>query len=279
MKPARQLERRLRTLNTLHEAVSAMKSLSAHHFRLCRNALAPARAYRTQVERAALEAGLHQPPPAPSATGLLVVASDLGLCADYNARLRALLLRERAAAPPGPTYCIGRRAHAGLARAGVEVTRLYPSPASLDGVSSTLLSLAQDLLDDHVRGAFGPLYVVSARFEGVGRFEAVRTQVLPIAPAGAQSPLRPTAYQSERHLFAVAVRELLYITLYELLLDALAAEHGMRLLASESARNWLQKSAGGVQRQLAASRREATTQEVLDIVAAPARLRTREGRG
>jgi hypothetical protein len=41
----------------------------------------------------------------------------------------------------------------------------------------------------------------------------------------------------------------------------------MRLLAAESARQWLDETAETTRRQLASSRREATTQEVLDIVA------------
>jgi F0F1-type ATP synthase gamma subunit len=63
------------------------------------------------------------------------------------------------------------------------------------------------------------------------------------------------------------VREFLYTTLHELLLDSLASEHGMRLLATESARQWLDEASASIRRDLAASHREATTQEVLDIIA------------
>jgi F0F1-type ATP synthase gamma subunit len=63
------------------------------------------------------------------------------------------------------------------------------------------------------------------------------------------------------------VREFLYTTLYEILLDALASEYGMRRLATDSARQWLAAATAATRRQLVASRREATTQEVLDIVA------------
>jgi len=51
------------------------------------------------------------------------------------------------------------------------------------------------------------------------------------------------------------------------LLDSLASEHGMRLLAAESARQWIDETKDSVHRQLTACRREAATQEVLDIVA------------
>jgi ATP synthase len=89
----------------------------------------------------------------------------------------------------------------------------------------------------------------------------------PSSPPPPTKPLRPTPYQSGEHLVSVAVREFLYTTLYEILLDSLASEHGMRLLAAESARQWLDETAETTHRQLASSRREATTQEVLDIVA------------
>jgi F0F1-type ATP synthase gamma subunit len=54
--------------------------------------------------------------------------------------------------------------------------------------------------------------------------------------------------------------------LYEILLDALASEHGMRLIAAESARQWIDDTRTTLRRQLAAIHREATTQEVLDLV-------------
>ncbi len=64
----------------------------------------------------------------------------------------------------------------------------------------------------------------------------------------------------------MAVREFLYITLYEILLDALAAEHGMRLMAAESALEWLDNTGTTTARRLANARGEAATQELLDII-------------
>jgi F0F1-type ATP synthase gamma subunit len=53
----------------------------------------------------------------------------------------------------------------------------------------------------------------------------------------------------------------------EVLLDALAAEHGMRLMAAESALEWLDNTATVTSRRLASTRSEVATQELLDIVA------------
>jgi F-type H+-transporting ATPase subunit gamma len=266
------LRRRLHTLRTLHDAVSAMRSLSAHHLRVVRQALRPAREYRAEIERAVAEIGIHQPAPPTSAPfGLLVVASDLGLCGDYNSRMARQSIEANHAVREerrlGPIYSVGRRVRPALAREGMLPERLYDAPASLDGLSRILLQLAQDLLEDYVAGKIGGLYVASARFEGIGRFTPAHTRVLPIEPVEPATPMRPSPFVVTDHLAAVAVREFLYISLYEVLLDALAAEHGMRLMAAEAALQWIETMTVQTSRRLSASRSETATQELLDIVA------------
>ncbi len=267
MKREQQLQQRLRTLHTLDEALSAMKALSAHHFLKCREILPAAREYRTVLERAACGAAILRGPQSAAPPALLLVVSDLGLCGPYNDRLVEALLSERKQQGEGPFYCVGRRSRAALERAGLTPTRLYEVPASAEGLPTLLLDLARDLLADYGAQRVGSLAVVSARFDGAGRFSPLVTRVLPVTLPAADEPLRPTGYESPEHLSLVAVRELLYTTLYELMLDAIAAEHGMRLVAVESALEWLEKMTELVQRRLRAFRREATTQEVLDIVA------------
>jgi F-type H+-transporting ATPase subunit gamma len=252
-----------------------MRSLSAHHFRLSRKALPAARAYRHEIEIALGEIGIRHEMNLTAPTGLLLIVSDLGLCGDYNTCLVHTLVQEHQRQGEGPLYCIGRRPRAILARFNIKPQRLYKAPTSIDGLPSLLLQIAQDMLDDFARQVIGSLFVVSARFEGAGRFSPVVTRVLPISPSLSAEPLRPTNYQSHHHLTAVAVREFLYTTLHELMLDSLASEHGMRLLAAELARRWLDETSETVRCQLSATRREATTQEVLDIVAGS---RPRRGR-
>jgi F0F1-type ATP synthase gamma subunit len=67
-------------------------------------------------------------------------------------------------------------------------------------------------------------------------------------------------------LISVALREFLYIVLFQILLDTLAAEHSTRLVATGSAAEWLKIRITETRRQLATSRRETSTQELLDIV-------------
>ncbi len=267
MKRAHSVRRRLRSLDMLSEAVAAMKSLSAHHFRSARAALPAARAYRQGMDAALAVIGLHQRHGPGESTAILMIAADLGLCGGYNAQLTAAALENHERLKATSVYCVGHRPRSLLKRAGVPIDRDYSAPTSVSGLTELLLRLAEDLLTDYLRGTFGELHVVSAQFEGVGKFTPTCTCLLPIAPPTSTSSMKPSCYVTPNHLVAIAVREYLYVRLFQAALDSLASEHGARLVATESAGQWLSEKSTAARRQLASIRREASTQEVLDIAA------------
>lgn len=266
MKRQQFLQHRLQTLSALHDAVGAMRSLSAHHFRRARQALMAARSYRDEMNAVIADIGLHQSLHVGFPAGLLVIASDLGLCGDYNSKISQLAVAEAQGHDARTVYSVGRRARAVLAKHSLVPVRTYDAPASLEGLTQLLMGLAQDVLEDYATLQIGSLHVISASFQGVGHFTPLSAQVLPIEPLAAAVPRRRSPYIESSHLTTVAVREFLYITLYEILLDALAAEHGMRLMAAESALEWLESTAATTSRCLANARGETSTQELLDIV-------------
>ena len=271
------LRRKLDSLSMLGEAITAMKSLSAHHLRTARTELAAARAYRDGVDQVIAAAGIAQIAPRDGAPAVLLLAADLGLCDGYNARLVEAALEQHRMLSAGPFYCVGRRPLTTLRRANVPVARAYPAVASVSGVTRLLLTLADDVLGDYLSGAFSSLHLVSARFDGVGAFTARTTRLLPIAATRTDQRPFTTPYASAQQLGEVAVREYLYSTLYELLLDALAAEHGMRLVSTQSAEEWLETRVKDLRRQLASARRESSTQEVLDVAGGARQRRQRVG--
>ncbi|HEX4996774.1 MAG TPA: F0F1 ATP synthase subunit gamma [Terriglobia bacterium] len=267
MKREQVLRRRLRSEETLSEAVTAMKSLSAHHFRMARRAVQPAREYRQGVDRA-IDALAFSLPVAPAGVpAVLAVTADRGLCGSYTAQVTRKVIEESARYGFGKTFCIGRRGVAHLSRGGLTVSQVYPAPASLSGVTRLLLDAGGHLMREYLEGEISSVDVVYARFGGVGNFNPVSVRVLPVTSAGRGGPERISDYVSPGHVAAVALRELLHCTLYEILIDALASEHGARLAATEAAQEWLDDRMTATRRQLAAVHREASTQEVLDIAA------------
>lgn len=279
MSEERALRSRLRTLATLHEAVGALRSLSAHHFRAARAALPAARGYRDAVEGTL---GVLRDAPAAAtaaAPGLIVVGADLGLCGDYSARIAAEAAAARREIGPGRVYCVGRRIQRPLENAGIALDRRYPAPVSAAGLAPVLIPLVNDVVADRRNGMVGDVVLVSARFAGAGRFSPVRSRILPVAAPPGAVTLAPSPYVRPAHLAAVLMREFLYVSLFESLLDALAAEHGKRLMSAESAWSWLGKRIAATASRLGALRRETTTQEVLEVASGARRLRAAAQRG
>lgn len=279
MSRERVLRRRLRTLGTLEEAVGALRSLSAQHFRAARAPLAAVRAYRSEVERFL---GVLDTPSVVSTragpTGIVLVAADLGLVGDYTLRLVREALALRSEVEPGPLVCLGHRALSPLAKAGVQPEAVQPAPTSVAGLTAVLLPLVDTLLSLLAEGRLGALWLVAARFGGAGEYTPVRVPLLPVSAPQGLPTLASSPYSAGAHLRTVVVREYLYASLYETLLEALASEHGKRLVTAESARSWLDERMNATRRLAAAIRRETSTQEVLEVVvAARAAQRATEG--
>ena len=282
MKREKSLRRRLAGLRLLNDAVGALKSLASVHFQSARKTLTEARTYRAGVETLLPVLRPVGRPRTSAPPGLLLVASDIGLCGDYNIRLAAAAAEAASGAASNAAarnaaarnanaerpvvYCVGRRGRNALVRAGLEPRREYAMPTGVAGLTTLVLKLAGDLLDDYRAGRISGLQMISARFEGAGRFSPVRSDVLP-PPASGADPPPISSYVDPGRLAVVVVREFVYIVLYQALLDALAAEHGMRLVAVESAGGWLDERIGQVRRELSAVRRERATQEVIEITA------------
>jgi F-type H+-transporting ATPase subunit gamma len=263
MKREADLRRRLHSLSLLGEAVGAMKSLSAHHFREARRAVEPARVYREGVERMLDWCGVATTPGTGGA-GLLVIGGELGLCGAYNARVADVAMERRVALGDGPTVCVGRRAATLLQRRELTLQATYSGPTSVRGITAVLLRLAEHVLVTYVQQQLASFDIVSNRFAGVGVTAPTSVRLLPFEPK-ARSDARAVRYVEPNALASAVTREFLYIMLHDLLLDALASEHGARLLATEGAQAWLDTGTERLRRRLAAVRREASTQEMLEI--------------
>jgi F0F1-type ATP synthase gamma subunit len=69
------------------------------------------------------------------------------------------------------------------------------------------------------------------------------------------------------------MRERLFTGLLELALDAMASEHGTRLIVAQGASEWLDRELAQTRRQLSTLRQEAGTQEILELAMGTRRRR------
>jgi F-type H+-transporting ATPase subunit gamma len=238
---------------------------------VARAALASARDYRE-----ALESAVRRMPPIeePAPAGpplLLVVGADLGLCGGYHARVAEAARADVREIGAGAIDCVGHRTAALLVRAGCSPRKVYGAPSSVESATRVLLDVVDDVFAAH-RESGASVYSVSARFAGVGVFQTARTRLLPLEPlTGAGPPASP--YVTLTHLRETAARERLFVSLQELMLDAMASEHGARLVATNAAGQWLDREVERARRQLRTMRRESATQELLELAAGARRKR------
>ena len=210
MSRERALQRRLRTLATLDEAVRrAALALGAALPRGARAAPAGARLPRRGAALLAVLAPEPRPPPrATRARRIVLVAADLGLVGDYTRAARARGAGAlRAEHGPGPALRRSprrrRRSPAGVAPAVACDPRRPASPASRAAPAARRRSLGCARRDGSAR---------SGSWRRASRARAlppVRVPVLPIAPAGRRAP-RPSRPTPVRRTCARVVREYLY---------------------------------------------------------------------
>ena len=276
MRREQTLRRKLESLDVLGEVVNAMKSLSAHHVRAARAGLAAARAYRDGIDQAIASVGIAQVAPQKGSPAVLLIAADLGLCNGYNSRLVETAVEEYQRLGATSFYCIGRRPLTALRRANVPVARSYGTVTSVAGLTSLLLTLADDVLGDYLTGTFSSLHIVSARFDGVGAFTPHSTRVLPVASTRTVDRATAAPYASAGHLAEAARARIPVLDAVRAAARCARSEHGMRLVATQSAGEWLDARLTDIRRQLASARRESSTQEVLDLAGGVRQRRRRQ---
>ena len=195
MSEERSLGARLRTLATLHEAVGALRSLSAHHFRAVRAALPAARSYRLAVETharclARLAGGraarggrrTHRRRRRPRPVRRLLRPGRRGSGGGApGARPGSSVLRRPAIRRP-------------LERAGITLDRRYDAPVSARGLSLVLVPLVDDVVtaDARVTSATWCWSRRASRARAASR--STRTRILPVAapPGSRRSGASPT---------------------------------------------------------------------------------------
>jgi F-type H+-transporting ATPase subunit gamma len=278
MKRESDLRHRLESLENLADAVSAMKSISAHHLRAARRELEPVRRYKEGVDTVIEQSGVELPPAGLGDAGMVVMGSELGLCGGYNARVTEAASQVQDEQGGGQLFCVGNRVATMLKRRGLKPEHTYAMPSGVGGITTLLLKLTEDVLVSYFENGLRRVDLVAARFHGVGDFEVKVSALLPITERMKGTPRKRHDYVSASHIAEVALRELLYITMYSQLIEALASEHGARLLATQSAEKWLNDRTTRVRRLLTAAKREAATQEAIEIASSVRAVRTSEGR-
>ena len=285
MSSLRALRRRIKSVQNTQQITKAMEMVAAAKLRRAQLRATAARPYAAKITAmlgslAGAAAELDHPlfkTREVKRTALVLVTADRGLCGGYNSTLVRAAEQRLRAAEPGSIHLVlvGRKGRDSFRRRKFPVLATHtpvPAEASLEFARM----LTQDLITRFVAGEIDRVEIMFTEFISALR-RHVRVQTfLPVGAAGAVGSAASDVAIFEpdaESIFAELLPRYATAKLFAALADALASEHGARMIAMGAAR----KNAGELIDLLVLRRnrmRQASiTKELLEIVGGAEALR------
>ncbi len=291
MPELRELQRKLDSVKSLNEVVSAMRNLAAIYVRRAESTLDAIRPYSEVIETALgvvlarqTEGERYDNDEAKESGGKIlavVFASDQGLCGTYNERVVSAALdfaKDKGGLVSFAT--VGRRGRDLLTMRGETAALAVPAPTSLEGIRTRVSDLTTDILGKYAELTASGLFFVFNAYEGMGRFKERVRRVLP-PELGQLEMAKSRGFRYEPILTAAPsvllgplIKEYLFVELYRALLESHSSENGARLLAMTSAASNIDKRSIELTQEYQSARQDWITSELLDVVGGAEALRS-----
>jgi len=289
MATLRDIQRRIKSVQSTQKITKAMKLVAAAKFRRAQERILEARPYAKKmnellgslVERAG---DITRPLLARRDTGrkrLVIVTADKGLCGAFNSNiLRESLRFLRGADEASVTLIVvGKKARDFYRR------RQFAIKSELLGFWDRLAyshaqEIANGVMRDYLAEEVDEVQLMYNEFRSVAVQRPVRQQLLPIQ-ADAESDDKDDAGPSEEYIYEPGPESILasllprHVTtqVYRALMESAAGEYGARMTAMESASKNAREMINVLTIQYNKARQERITKELLDIVGGAEALR------
>jgi F-type H+-transporting ATPase subunit gamma len=281
MASRQQIKRRIGSVKNTKQITRAMQLVAASKLRRAQDAVARPREYSrmarellTHLRRTAGdESALFVPRPVKSRL-LIVVSSNLGLAGAYDANVARQFIRElqqdREQAIETKVICVGKKiSHTASRLQGVTVHAVYPDlPDQPD--ANFLRPILTTAIDLFASGEIDAVDFIFTHFHSAIRQEV---QVQRLLPAGfeeeevsadvASAEIEP----SPEVLITSVMARLLEVQLYQGVLDAIASEQSMRMIAMKNATDNASDIIDDLTLEFNTARQAAITQELAEISA------------
>jgi len=289
MATLRDIQRRIRSVQSTQKITRAMKLVAAAKLRRAQERITEARPYAFKMAEllgslvARTEVGAH-PLLSRRETGrkrLVVITADKGLCGAFNANiLRESLRLLRGIERPSMTLVVvGKKARDFYRKREWEVKsemlgffdRLAYSHAQ---------ELAGQLMQAYLAKEIDEVLLIYNEFRSVAVQRVKREQLLPLeaAPAAVAAPVPDYIYEpSPDAILASLLPRHVTTQVYRALMESLAGEYGARMTAMEAATKNAKEMIDLLTIQYNKARQEKITKELLDIVGGAEALKKAQG--
>ena len=290
MATAREIKRRIRSIQNIGQITRAMEAVAASKMKRAQDQVLSTRAYARKAwevlthlasQQAADEAmhPLLQVRPV-SNIGLVFMTSDRGLCGAFNHNMirRALEFIEASGETTVQLITVGRTGRNFMLRLGqpivAEFSDLPDSPRLID-----ITPIARVAVDSFLDGQFDLVYMAYTDFITTLTQRPTIKRLLPIQPTELETQamaeyvedVRPTMvseyiYEPDpRTILDGVLPRFTELQIYQAVLESIASEHSARMVAMRNATESAEELVGGLTLSFNKARQQAITLEIMDI--------------
>lgn len=278
------IKKRIASVKSTRQITKAMKMVSAAKLRRAQDNIIAARPYAGKLEEVlqALagcnEGDLHPLLEVREAKKLLllVVTSDRGLCGGFNANLSKAadrFIRENKETFEEITITtLGRKGYEYL-KSRYTVSKNYPNLISKPNYQTASL-LGDEIIEGYLEGQYDKVIVLYNAFRTVMSQDITFHQLLPVQPPEAATATSAIDDAQVEYIYEPSVKDLMdeilpkniKVQIFKAMLESVAAEHGARMTAMDSASKNASEMIGKLTLQYNRARQAAITTELMEII-------------
>lgn len=290
MASMRDIRRRIKSVASTQKTTKAMKMVSASKLRKTQATLVAARPYSDKIQEVMnhlLSGGDDYDTPFLTPRSevknvlYIVIAGDRGLCGGYNINMLRYAEEQLNAVPEGKNasvLLIGNKARDHFrTRPQYQVIDVFTNIGDTPNVSQGK-ALSDYVIKKYLDGEVDEVHMIYAKFQSVLVQIPSVAQVLPIptTAAGGDEAVRGEAdyifEPGDKEILDVILPKYVDSSIYRLLLEAKAGEHGARMTAMDSATDNASELIDKLTLSLNRARQAQITTEITEIVGGAAAL-------
>ena len=280
MASLKSIKKRIVSVKNTRQITKAMKMVSAAKLRRAQESVVAARPYARKLGEVLqslagnLEGDLHPLLEKREAKKLLliVVTSDRGLCGGFNANLcktaERFIKENKDVYEQVSLLTVGRKGYEFLKNRYTiykNVSNVLAKPNY-----QTAALLAQDVIEGFQGGEYDQVVLLFNAFRTVMSQDITFQQLLPVVPeenaVADENPVEYIYEPSLGELLAEILPKNIEVQIFKAMLESVAAEHGARMTAMDSASKNANEMIGKLTLQYNRARQAAITTELMEII-------------
>lgn len=205
----------------------------------------------------------------------IVFGSDLGLVGQFN-DLISVYLQQSLQSTPGKKeiWVIGERVQALLADAGLDITKSYPVPGSIDAVTPLIKNILIDIEETRETGNVKQFYIFHNQPKTGSGYDAVMQRLLPLDEKWMQEIIAtpwpankiPEVTGNAATTLTTLINAYLFVSVFRACAESLAAENASRLEAMQRAEKSIGDTLDSLGKKFQSLRQSTIDEELFDVV-------------